>query len=110
MRTILDIIVACKDREPATEEELRLTVVALSAMLHLAEDELRKLVEAVLAGNASARLRAGVAQKADEARFKSRKMSPRDYLGDTYTPGTPENERLKQTAKAIFKAATGQDL
>lgn len=109
-RNILEIIIACKEQQPATEEELRLCVVALSAMLYTVEREERELFEAVVEGKPSAKLRAEVCKRETEIRFKAKKMAPREYLGPSHTPGTPENENLARMAKAVFKKATGQDL
>lgn len=110
MPSILEVIIACKEQGPATEEDLRLTVVALSTMLHLVEDEERQLVEAVLADKSVAKIRARFAQQASERRFKSRKMTPREYLGENYTPGTEANRRLREQSTRIFEAATGERL
>jgi hypothetical protein len=109
-RTILDIVIAAKEQQPATEEELRLAVVALSAMLHAVERSERQLAEAVLAGKPSAKMRAEFALREAEIRFRFRKMDPAQYLGADYTPGTPENDRLRTMAKALFERATGEKL
>lgn len=110
MRSILEVIVAVQEQQPATEEELRLTVVALSAMLHLVERSGREVAEAVRDGKPSAKMRADFFLRDHEIRFKSRKMTPADYLGPDHTPGEPENERLRKMAKAVFEKATGETL
>lgn len=57
-RSILDIIVACKDQQPATEEELRLTVVALAGVNSMpSQSELRAELAAVRAEIAQHRTR-----------------------------------------------------
>ena len=110
MQSILEIVIAAKDQQPATEEELRLTVVALSAMLSLVERSGRELAEAVRDDKPAAGMRAAFFLRDAETRFKGRKMAPVDYLGPGYTPGTPENDQLKKTAAAVFEKATGQKL
>lgn len=110
MRNTLEIVIAAKEQQPATEEELRLTVVALSHMLYAVERDCRSLTEAVLEGLPSAKLRAGFCKREDEIRFRSKKMPLSEYLGAEYTPGTPENLRLRQMAAKVFEKATGEKL
>lgn len=112
MKNILEIIISCQEQQAVAEEELRLCVVALSAMLGLVERQTRDLVESILKGEgeSKAKLLATLSKRDDEIRFKSRKMPPGDYLGPDHTPGTPENLHLRKMAKAVFKRATGKDL
>jgi hypothetical protein len=109
-RSILDIVIACKGQQPATEGELRLAVVALSHLLRGVERSERDLVEAVLADKPAAKLRAQFARREAEIRFRSKKMAPADYLGPGHTPGTPENLKLRKMAAAVFEKATGEKL
>lgn len=110
MRSTLEIILAVKGQQPATDEELRLAVVALSAMETMDQMSMRKLAEAVQDGKPTAKFLAGCALREAEIRFKSMKMPVDQYLGPSNIPGTPENTANVKMAKAIFKKATGQDL
>ena len=110
MRSTLQIIIAVKEQRPATEEELRLCVVALSAMQTMDHMQTRQLIEAVLDGRGSAKFRAECMRREAEIRFKSLKMPVEEYLGPDNIPGTPENGRLVSMAKNVFKQATGEDL
>ncbi len=110
-RTILDIVIACKDQQPATEEELRLTVVALSHMLRIVETSERKLSESIAKGAVHrSQMLAGFASREAERRFQARKTPPAEYLGPSFTPGTPENAALAKQARAVFEKATGEKL
>jgi hypothetical protein len=109
-RSTLDIILAVKDCTPATEEELRLALMALSHMLQITERTLHDLAEAVREGKPSAKMRAANELREYELRVKGRKMPPKEYLGPTYTPGTPENAAAMKWANGVYKAATGQDI
>ena len=110
MRSVLEIIIAVKDQQPATDEELRLCIVALSAMQTMDGMQLHELAESVIDGTASAKLRARHVMREAEIRFKSMKMPVDKYLGPRNTPGTPENDRSVRIAKNILKKATGIDL
>lgn len=110
MRSTLDIIIAVKECQPVTEQELRLAVVALSAMESMDQRALRDLAEKVIEGKPTAKLKAQFILQETETRFKSRKMPVDEYLGPGNIPGTPENVERVRVAKAIYKKATGDDL
>jgi hypothetical protein len=110
MRSTLEIVIAAKEQAPASDEELRLALVATSAMLGIVERELRDLVAAVLEGKGNTGLLAGLARRSDETRFASRKLPVDQYLGPSYTPGTPENLKLRAMAANVFEKATGEKL
>lgn len=109
-RSTLEIIVAVKEAGPATENELRLALVALSSVEHFLRHDLEELAAAVEEGKASAKLRAGFARGTLERMFAALKKPPAEWLGEGNIPGTPEHARRLAGAKALFKAATGQDL
>lgn len=110
MRSMNEIVIAVKEQQPVTDEELRLTVVGLAAIQTFLTGNIRDLAKSVLDGKPSARLRASSALAEDEIRFKSMKMPVNDFLGEENTPGTEANKKLVAMCKNIFKKATGQDL
>jgi hypothetical protein len=110
MRSTLEIIIAVKECQPTTEEELRLALMAMSSIEHFIKEDLKSLVEAVEKGGASAKLRAQFARGTLERMFYARKKPPNEWLGKENVPGTPEQKERLATAKAIYKAATGETL
>jgi hypothetical protein len=77
---------------PATEEELRLALLAMTAMEHFVHQDLQRLIEAIELGLPSAKLLAGLAKNALERLFAGRKKAPADWLGPSGIPGSPEYE------------------
>jgi hypothetical protein len=118
MRTTNEIICAVKDCQPATDEELRLALVAMSGMYLLLQSSLYELAEAVGIDEGktgpqpliTARLRAHGAKRLLEDMFRAAKTPPDKWLGPAHTPGTPENKEQVRMARAVFKAATGREL
>ena len=117
MRTTNEIVCAVKDCQPVTEEELRLALVALSAIDLFTRRDCGELVDQILAPCnepglrlRAARLRAHGAKRALEDSFQALKTAPDKYLGPCHMPGTPEHAAGMRVAKAVFKKATGVDL
>lgn len=112
MRSTVDIIVAVKECQPATEEELRLALVAMSAIEHFVRTDLQKLIDAVEEGKPAGviEIKAAFAKGTISRMFKAIKMPVDKWLGPGNTPGTPENTKRLAMAKKIFKRATGLDL
>ena len=111
MRSMLEIICAVKDSKPVTEEELRMTVLGMSAMKYFIGDDLDKLIDAVEKGDQRIiKFRATTAKKEQEIRFTSMKMDVLKYLGPRNIPGNKEYEERMRMSRKIFKDATGQDL
>ncbi len=110
MRSTLEIIVAVKESQPATEEELRLALVAMSAVDYFLEKELRGLAESVAEGKPTARMKAGLAIDLLGRIFDAKKQPPDEWLLPDNTPGTPEYQKRLEAGKRLFKKATGQDL
>jgi hypothetical protein len=110
MRSTLEIIIAVKECQPVTEEELKLALMVMSSIDHFLESELRDLAEAVESGGASAKLRAGFAKGTLERMFAARKKAPDEWLGPGNIPGNPEHDRRLVTAKKLYEKATGQKL
>jgi hypothetical protein len=110
VRSTLEIIVAVKESQPVTETELRLALLALSSVGHFVEAELRSLADAVTADKPSAKMRAKFALETLERMFLACKKAPDEWLGPGGIPGNPEHDQRLKAGKALFKAATGQDL
>ena len=110
MKSTNEITIAVQECEPLTDEELRLCIMSLKARLYFAEKAANEMADAIEAGSASAKMRAGFWQRDAETRFQSKKMPVDQYLGPADTPGTPEYAERLRVGKAIFKKATGMDL
>lgn len=110
MRTTLEIIIAVQECQPATEEELRLALVALSGIESFISHDLQDLVDDVIGGKPTAKFRAEYANGTIDRMFQARKTPPDKWLGPNGIPGTPENIAGRAISKRIFKAATGIDL
>jgi len=111
MRTINEVIIAVQEQQPCTDDELRLTLLAVSAMHQRAERYLYDLAEVILADELRrARFKAAFQIGEKERTFQARKTPADKYLGPEHTPGTPENKRLVQMGKNLLKKATGLDL
>lgn len=109
MRSTLDIIIAVKESQSVTEEELRLALVVMSNAQHFVRRELQQLIDAAEKGKDLA-FRVHFAKETIESVFKAMKRDPAEWLGPANTPGTPEYERQMTMAKNVFKRATGIDL
>lgn len=110
MRSTLEIIIAVQEQQPVTEEELRLALLAMSSIEHFLKNDFQSLIEAVLDGKPTARMKAEFSRGTIEKMFQALKTPPDKWLGASGIPGTPENLRQREIAKRIFKAATGEDL
>jgi hypothetical protein len=110
MRSTNEIVIAVKESQPATDQELRYCVLALSAMEYFARHNLNDLVDCVLNENQTVRMRAEFSKNERENRFQSAKMPVDQYLGPRNTPGTPEYEAGVKMSKALFAKATGIEL
>lgn len=94
MRTVGDILEACQEQQPATEEELRLALLALYYCLHLScphdyEGKAPMLLELRAKDNF-------------ERKFRLMKAEPSKWLGARYTPGTKENREGRGVSKRIL--------
>jgi hypothetical protein len=112
MRTTLQIILAVKECEPVTEEELKLALCAMSGIEHFLNQSLKKLIQSIREGKPEARLKmqAEFEWRTIERMFKAIKTPPDEWLGPGNTPGTEENRERMAWAKKVFKKATGEDL
>ena len=112
MRTTLEIIIAVKESQPSTEEELRLALLAMNSIEHFLNNDLQKLIECIRQYRpmGSLKMQAEFAWGTIERMFNAEKMPPDEWLGPGNIPGTPQYERRLELGKAIFKQATGIDL
>ena len=97
MRTVNEIVQAVQEQQPATEDELRLALLAVHYAFGIAVpmQDTSKIGEVLL------RVRA-----ADNVnlRFRVLKSAPDEYLGPNWTPGTPQNQRQRAQSKRILEA------
>lgn len=94
MRTVSEIIVAAQEQQPATDEELRHTLLVLYYALLMCcpsdfEGKTRDHLEFRAKNNF-------------DLRFRLMRNTPTHYLGDRYTPGTPENDAGRAQSKAVL--------
>lgn len=110
MRSTLDICIAVSENEPATDQELRYALQAMGSINHFIKQDLRLLIEAVLDGKPTAKMRAEFARGTLDRMFNGQKMPVDEWLGPGNIPGSPEQQERLRVGKAIFKKATGLDL
>lgn len=96
VRTISEIIDACQEQQPATEEELRLTLLALHYCLQMS-------CPSQFASFGESRLRTE-AEENFKRWFRLLRESPDKYLGANWTPGTPENTEQRRLSKRVLRA------
>jgi hypothetical protein len=109
MRTTLEIIIAVKDNQPVTEQELKLALLAMSSIEHFVQGQLDALIEAVESGK-SAKLRAALAKQMRETMFRAKKSDPEKWLGPENIPGNPKHDERLRWAKRLFKKVTGESI
>ena len=112
MRSTLEIIIAVKENEACTNEELRLALLAEASFLYFTESNLQDLLEALdkRRDGIVTDLRISEAKRWIEDKFKAQKKDPSEWLGPANIPGNPEYEARYKMMKGIYKAATGEDL
>lgn len=96
MRTVSDIVEAVQTQQPATDEELRLTLLCLyyNSILDAPSD---------FEGASELKLRLR-AQEAFSRRFRVLKAEPDKYLGERYTPGTQANAEGRDLSEKVLAA------
>lgn len=111
MRTTLEIIIAVKESQYVSFEELRLALMALSSIEHFEKNALDELIEAVEAtepldsNGRAAKLRASFAKDTRERMFQALKSDPEKWLGPGGIPGTKEHDERYRAAIAVAKKA-----
>lgn len=99
---LLDIVIAVKDGAHVDEDELRLAILAQSAMQYFLTNELRELVAAVEDTSRSPKLRAQFAGALLERLFLARGAHPERWLGPANIPGNPEYETRYAASKRLL--------
>lgn len=94
MRSYLDIIIDLKDGKKPDYEEVRLACLMAVNMLFFAESDVKHLMDP-----AKNRLVESMIKENVENRFKQKKMSPEEYLGDHHPDHQRQKERMAQSEK-----------
>ena len=105
MRTTLDIILAVKEGEPVTHEELRRALVALCTIDGIRRRALNDLLEALEERPATVPLRVQFALDTRERMFRALKADPVEWLGPEGIPGHPEHDARYLQAIAVARKA-----
>jgi len=111
-RSTLQIIIANKEGEEVSKEELSLALEALSNISHFYEMSLNALIDVIEKSNANGliKLRCGMEKGTRERLFQAKKKPPAEWLGPDNLPRSPALLKRIVIGKKIFKAATGEDL
>jgi len=96
VRTVSEIVEAVRKQEPATEEELRLALLALYY-----DNTMACRSDFESASELKLRMRA---KENFERRFRMLKSEPDRYLGPRFTPGTKENTEGRAQSEAVLRA------
>lgn len=111
MRTTNEIVIAVKECQPVSEEELRLAVASLSSINAFHSMQINKLIEAFGSGSElKLKLRLSALPGHRESMFQGAKAPMDKWLGAENTPGTPENKARLDWAKSVYKKATGEEI
>lgn len=104
MRTLGEIIEAAKAGEHPDYDELRLAVCALDALMTFDRDAIWKLAAAEQEGKRPMLVWSAVWQRDEQFGRVRRALakSPRDFLGQTYDPDSPEVQARRRKALALF--------
>lgn len=111
MRSTLQIIIAVKECQPVTEQELKYALAALSAIDHFRSQTIDGLIEAAESGNDfQLKFRIASAKQQRESLFTGIKTDVVKWLGPGNIPGSPEQQERLAWAKRVFEKATGEKL
>lgn len=108
MRSTLEIIIAVKECQPVTMEELRLALLAVCSMEHFIREDLKSLIDAVNEGKPSAKMRAAFSKDTLERMFHARKKSPDEWLEPSNIPGNPEHDQRYKAGLALLDKVEAQ--
>lgn len=113
MRSYLDIIIDLKEGRKPDYEEVRLACIMANDLLYFAEQDIKRVLgighEVELAQMDKEKLEkrnnlvSNLARSNLESRFKSRKLSPEEFLGNHH-PDHPEQKASMERSKQIYKA------
>lgn len=112
MRTTNEIIIAVKESQPVTTEELRLALLAQHGISYFYEHSLQKLIEAILEKKPQVMLefKAKFEQGTMERMFQAIKTDPEKWLGPANIPGSQEYADRLKWCKNIYERDTGEKL
>lgn len=96
MRTVGEIVDACQEEQPATEQELRLALLSLYYVLQMSCPH-----DYEQAGELKLRMRA---KENFERQFRMLKATPEVWLGERWTPGTDANAKGREQSKRVAAA------
>jgi hypothetical protein len=111
-KTIREIAIAVSECQPLTDEELRLGLHAIANIEYFTRRALDDVIKAVEEDRPVAfiKIKAGFAKQTRDDMWRAWGKQPKEWLGASHTPGTPEHSEQLRLGKAIFKKATGTDL
>ena len=104
MRSTLNIIIAVKEEEPVTEDELKMALLVMASVNYFYQKSLRDINEAhkdSKLGWLSFKIKDGV--KLIERMITAQKEDPLKWLGVENIPGTKEYEERYRLSKKIYK-------
>lgn len=110
MRTTVEIIIAVKECQPVTEDELKLALLAQSGIEHFIRTALLDLIEAIREDKPTVKMKAEFAWGTVDRTWNAGKKPPDEWLGPDNIPGSAEYAARLKFNKALFKKATGIDL
>jgi hypothetical protein len=110
LRTTLEIIIAVKDRQPVTARELELALLAMSGIERFEMQALLGLIKAVRDSSPDVKTTAELAWGTADRMWNAAKKPPDEWLGPGNIPGTPEQAERLRWGKAVYRAATGEEL
>ena len=105
MRSTNDIIIAVKESEPVTKEELKMACLVLSNLLYFHHQTIRRLVKGGAAAELEKKLNLPDAYGdlgMPEYYHQAMLADPIKYLGPGHIPGTPEYEAGYGMSKKVF--------
>jgi hypothetical protein len=108
MRSTKDIIVAVKESQPATPDELRMALLVMSAVDGFTWRELYDLIEAVESDLDQAKMKATFAKGILERMYQARKEDPETWLAPDHMPGTADRDRWSRIGKKLLETIEGK--
>lgn len=107
MKTIGEIIEAAKSGERPDYDELRLAVCAMDAMMTFDRMAIWKLAEAEQEGKKPFMVWSAIWQRDENFSRVKRALTktPREYLGRSYDPDSPEVQARRKQSLALFERA-----
>ncbi len=110
MRSTVEIILAVQGSKPATDEELRMALLALNSIDSFRERTILRLVDAI--EHKKPEIVAVFAKEASRQRdtlFYAMKKDPQEWLGADHIPGNPQYERRRRVGLALLDRIISQE-